>query len=145
MLSEPRDRVLAVVASADYNGIDFVEIAGPRALVVHFLNQVTVVDPALTASITGGASVPTVALQPITAADWTTDAEGRPLLTLTALAAATEPAAQRLADSGLRVVLCGRREHLLREAARDIADVSGSEVRCVVGDLAGFCFASADY
>jgi hypothetical protein len=75
MLSEPRDRVLAVVASADYNGIDFVEIAGPRALVVHFLNQVTVADPALTASITGGDSVPTVALQPITAADWTTDAE----------------------------------------------------------------------
>jgi hypothetical protein len=86
MLSEPRDRVLAVVASADYNGIDFVEIAGPRALVVHFLNQVAVADPALTASITGGDSVPTVALQPITAADWTTDAEGRPLLALTALA-----------------------------------------------------------
>ena len=51
-------------------------------------------------------------------------------------------AAQRLADSGLRVVLCGRREHLLREAARDIADVSGSEVRCVVGDLADDRFAA---
>jgi 3-oxoacyl-[acyl-carrier protein] reductase len=51
-------------------------------------------------------------------------------------------AAQRLADSGMRVVLCGRREHLLRDAARDIADRSGHEVRWVVGDLADGRFAA---
>ena len=86
MLSEPRDRVLALVASLDFNGVDFVEIVAPRTLAVHFLNQVAVADPSLTARITGGDSVPTVALRPVTAADWTADAEGRPLLTLTALA-----------------------------------------------------------
>ena len=40
----------------------------------------------MTAAITGGDSVPTVALKPINAGDWSTDAEARPLLTLTALA-----------------------------------------------------------
>jgi hypothetical protein len=85
-MSEPRDRVLAVAASGSYSGIDFVEVAAPRTLVVHFLNQVAVADLSMTAAITGGDSVPTVALQPITASDWSTDAEGRPLLTLTALA-----------------------------------------------------------
>jgi hypothetical protein len=85
-MTEPRDRVLAVTASGSYNGIDFVEVAPPRTLVVHFLNQVAVADPSITAAVTGGDSVPTVALQPITASDWSTDAEGRPLLTLTALA-----------------------------------------------------------
>jgi hypothetical protein len=85
-MTEPRDRVLAVVASTTYNGIDFVEVVPPRTLVVHFLNAVSIEDPSITAAITGGDSVPTVGLQPITAADWSTDAEGRPLLTLTALA-----------------------------------------------------------
>jgi hypothetical protein len=85
-MSEPRDRVLAVAASSSYNGIDFVEVAAPRTLVVHFLNQVRVADPSITTAISGGDSVPTVALQPITVSDWSTDAEGRPLLTLTALA-----------------------------------------------------------
>jgi 3-oxoacyl-[acyl-carrier protein] reductase len=51
-------------------------------------------------------------------------------------------AAQRLAASDMRVVLCGRRENLLRDAARDIADLSGSEVRYVVGDLADENFAA---
>jgi len=86
VLTEPRDRVLAVVASTSYNGIDFVELVPPRTLVVHFLNAVSIEDPSVTAAITGGDSVPTVALQPITAADWLTpDNEGRPRLKLTAL------------------------------------------------------------
>ena len=84
-LSEPRDRILSVAQSTDYNGVDFVEVTAPRTLVVHFLNKVAIADPTMTAAITGGDSVPTVALQPITAADWTTDAENRPLLSLTAL------------------------------------------------------------
>jgi hypothetical protein len=86
-MTEPRDRVLAVVASTTFNGIDFVEVVPPRTLVVHFLNAVSIEEPSMTATITGGDSVPTVALPPITTADWSTDAEGRPLLTLTALAA----------------------------------------------------------
>jgi hypothetical protein len=85
-MTEPKDRILAVVASTTYNGIDFVEVLPPRTLVVHFLNAVSIEDPLTTAAITGGDSAPTVALEPITAADWSTDTEGRPLLTLTALA-----------------------------------------------------------
>ena len=91
-MTEPRDRVLSVIASAQdpnpadrYNGVDFVEVAAPRTLLVHFLNDVPVADPALTAAITGGDSVPTVALAPIVGADWGVDGDGRPLLTLTAL------------------------------------------------------------
>src|ERR1700689_3185442 len=84
-MTEPRDRVLAVAASSNFNGLDFVEVTAPQTLVVHFLNTVAVADP-LTASITGGDSEPTVPLQPIIASDWgTPDAEGRPLLTLTTL------------------------------------------------------------
>jgi hypothetical protein len=85
-MTEPRDRVLAVAASNTFNGIDFVEVTTPRTLLVHFLNTVIIADPSMTAAITGGDSVPTIALQPITTADWSTDAESRPLLQLTALA-----------------------------------------------------------
>ncbi len=86
MADEPRDRVRTVQASTALNGIDFVEVVAPRILHVHFLNAVAVADPAITATIDGGDSVPTVPLKPINnAADWSTDAEGRPLLTLAAL------------------------------------------------------------
>jgi len=91
-MTEPRERVSAVIASAQnsnpadrYNGIDFVEVHLPLTLLVHFLNDVPVAEPSLTAAITGGDSIPTVALAPIVAGDWGTDSEGRPLLTLTAL------------------------------------------------------------
>ncbi|HEY1880022.1 MAG TPA: hypothetical protein VGG68_08830 [Caulobacteraceae bacterium] len=84
-LSEPRDRILQVATSTSYNGVDFVEVTATRTLVVHFLNTVAVADPSLTAQITGGDSVPSVPLAPVTAADWSSDAEGRPLLSLTAL------------------------------------------------------------
>src|SRR6516165_8415799 len=86
MADEPRDRIRAVEASTAYNGIDFVEVVAPRKLHVHFLNAVAAADPAITATLDGGDSVPTVPLKPIdNAADWSTDADGRPLLTLTAL------------------------------------------------------------
>jgi Baseplate J-like protein len=82
-MTEPKNRVLAVVASTTINGIDFVEVSAPQVLIVHFLNAVPVADPSITAAITGGDSVPTVAVQPIdNATDWSSDAEGRPLLTL---------------------------------------------------------------
>jgi hypothetical protein len=82
-MTEPKNRVLAIVASTTVNGVDFVEVSAPRVLIVHFLNAVSVKDPSIAASITGGDSVPTVAVQPIdNSTDWSTDAEGRPLLTL---------------------------------------------------------------
>lgn len=82
-MSEPRDRVLAIVASTTVNGIDFVDVTAPLTLAVHFLNAVAVADPTIAATITGGDSVPTVAVAKIdNATDWSTDAEGRPLLTL---------------------------------------------------------------
>ena len=81
-----KDRALAIIASATINGIDYVEVLPPRTLRVHFLNRIPVADPAIAARITGGDSIPTVPLEPIdNAADWSTDPEGRPLLTLTAL------------------------------------------------------------
>ncbi len=85
-MAAPKDRTLAVIGSTSFNGIDFVEVVPPRTLHVHFLNKVKVADPSIVATITGGDSVPTVPLQPINnATDWSTDPEGRPLLTLTAL------------------------------------------------------------
>jgi hypothetical protein len=85
-MAAPKDRTLAVIASTAFNGIDFVEVVAPRVLRVHFLNAVKVADPSIVATITGGDSVPTVPLQAINnATDWGTDADNRPLLTLTAL------------------------------------------------------------
>lgn len=84
-MADPKDRVLSVINSTTFNGIDFVEVVAPRTLHVHFLNKVAVADASLTATITGGDSVPTVPLQQIANADWSTDPEGRPLLTLHAL------------------------------------------------------------
>jgi hypothetical protein len=82
-MTEPKDRGLAIVASTSVNGIDFVEVTAPRTLVVHFLNAVALADPSVAAMITGGDSVPTVAVAKIdNATDWSNDAEGRPLLTL---------------------------------------------------------------
>ena len=84
-LNEPRDRLTAVTHSGTYNGIDFVEVAAPRVLHVHFLNAVAVADASLTVSIDGGDSVPTVPLQPIdNTTDWST-VDGHLLLTLNTL------------------------------------------------------------
>jgi hypothetical protein len=87
-MASPRDRIAALIASSLYNGVDFVAVdaVDPRHLTVHFLNAVAVADPALTATITGGDSVPVVPVAPINpAVDWGADAEGRPLLSLRAL------------------------------------------------------------
>lgn len=74
---------------ATLNGIDFVEVAAPdqqRFLTVHFLNRVALVGQVSAITITGGESIPTVLIQPVTAADWTVDSAGRPLLRLTCVA-----------------------------------------------------------
>src|SRR5580658_9766588 len=86
-LSEPRNRLVLVIDSTTVNGIDFVEVptVDSTTLYVHFLNQVTVtpVSPAVvTATITGGDRIQGIEAQPITAGDWSVDADGRPLLTV---------------------------------------------------------------
>jgi len=83
-LSEPRDRLNMLLApDAALNGIDYVEIVAGDAsqLIVHFINTVTP-DQNLAATITGGDSIPTVAVGAIEASDWSTDDDKRPLLTL---------------------------------------------------------------
>jgi hypothetical protein len=83
-MSGSKDRLLAVAASTAYNGVDYVDVTAPTALVVHFLNAVAIADPTLTVTITGGDSIPTVAINPITAADWKVTV-GKLLLTITTL------------------------------------------------------------
>src|SRR5262249_49853695 len=79
-----RDRRAAILQSGTYNGIDFVEIADPQqtTLNVHFLNGVEL-QGTLTAqpTITGGETIPDVAVLPIAAADWGFD-DGHVVLTL---------------------------------------------------------------
>jgi hypothetical protein len=83
------DRLSHLLASTNttLNGIDFVEITAPdqKSLRVHFLNTVAV-DGTLAdtnpVTITGGESVPSVPVQPITATDWGFDDDGRPTLDL---------------------------------------------------------------
>ena len=54
---------------------------------VHFVNAVALAGTVTGASITGGETIPTVAVNPINdATDWSTDAAGRPLLRLTVAA-----------------------------------------------------------
>jgi len=84
-MAPPKDRRSRLIASTTLNGIDFVEIANPNqtTLRVHFLNKVVLQDAITTATITGGETVPTVLVNPIQAGDWSNDADGNPLLTLT--------------------------------------------------------------
>ncbi len=86
-----RDRFIALLQSSTLNGIDFVEVVqnplpNPPNLRVHFINTVAPGNNTdivgTIAMITGGDSVPTVAVADVVLADWTTDADGRPLLTL---------------------------------------------------------------
>lgn len=68
-----RDRRLAVLTSKSVNGIDFVEVANAAQtlLRVHFINGLNV-EGTLTGApaITGGETIPTVAVQPIGPGDW---------------------------------------------------------------------------
>ena len=78
-------------ANTTLNGIDFVEIAtqAQTTLRVHFLNTVEVAGSPptpLSPVITGGETIPTVSVLPVSASDWSHDAEGRPLLTLRVVA-----------------------------------------------------------
>src|ERR1043165_2897765 len=90
---ETKDRLGTLLdpANTTLNGIDFVEIVDSQqtTLRVHFLNGVAVAGTLTPGSrvapnpaITGGETIATVSILPIQPADWTTDTEGRPLLTL---------------------------------------------------------------
>src|SRR5262249_60844230 len=70
---------------ATLNAIDFIEVreTEPTRVYVHFLNAVSVVDPALVATIFGGDITPDIPVSPIQPGDWSQDAEGRPVLRLT--------------------------------------------------------------
>jgi hypothetical protein len=79
-----KDRRAAVLQSTVSNGIDFIAIGNKAQTIlqVHFLNAVAV-QGTLTAAprITGGETIPTVAVLPIAAADWGFD-DGHAILTL---------------------------------------------------------------
>ena len=86
-LTEPRNRQLQVIESTVVNGIDFVELQSVDAttLIVHFLNKVAFqpAPPAMVvATITGGDRIQGIRVNSIKSTDWSSDAEGRPLLTL---------------------------------------------------------------
>ena len=82
----PRDRRGALIQSTSLNGIDFVAVDAldQSRLTVHFLNAVALSGGKVSAAVTGGDSVPAVPLDSIKPADWGSDAEGRPLLSLRA-------------------------------------------------------------
>jgi hypothetical protein len=77
------DRRSRVIASTAFNGIDFVEIADPTQTVlrVHFLNGVPLGTLASPPVITGGETIPTVAVLPVATTDLGYD-EGHLILIL---------------------------------------------------------------
>ena len=87
MTVEPRDRRSHLIASTTLNGIDFVEIASAdqKTLRVHFLNPVALQGTVSAVAISGGETIPTVAVKPIQDSDWITE-EGHLLLTLRVVA-----------------------------------------------------------
>jgi hypothetical protein len=81
-----KDRLIAVANSSSFNGVDFIEVASPTELVVHFFNSNPVNTPTPTATITGGDSITNIALKPIQPSDWPPNPNGPVLLHLHCLA-----------------------------------------------------------
>jgi hypothetical protein len=81
-----RDRLSALLdPPSGRNGIDYVELVGPSdppVLRVHFLTSVALSADPVGAQIDGGDRIPVIPVADIVAADWSTDADGRPLLNL---------------------------------------------------------------
>ena len=83
------DRAKDLLALGTLSGIDFVEIADPSetTLVVHFMTGgVALQNQIQSVTISGGETIPTVAVLPIAPADWGTDAANNTTLTLRVLA-----------------------------------------------------------
>ena len=99
-------RQLLLAPGATLNGIDYVEVASPARLSVHFLNTVTVkgsLSGSRPVTITGGEVVPSVAVSPIDeTTDWSADSQGRPVLALT-VTGSRDFSAYRLAISSGRL------------------------------------------
>jgi hypothetical protein len=78
-----RDRRAKILGSINVNGIDFVEIANfaQTHLRVHFLNAVAVKPLSAAPNISGGETIPTVAVLPVSASDWGWD-DGHVVLSL---------------------------------------------------------------
>jgi hypothetical protein len=72
-----RDRHGKILSSLDVNGIDFVEIVdfAQTQLRVHFLNAVSVQPLSAPPTISGGETIPSVAVMPVRASDWGWDDE----------------------------------------------------------------------
>jgi Baseplate J-like protein len=90
MAMPTKDRRIALLESTTLNGIDFVEVASAdqRTLRVHFLNNVGLSGHVSNPTITGGETIRTVSVNAIDdATDWSADAEGRPILTLSTVVA----------------------------------------------------------
>jgi hypothetical protein len=87
-MSTERDRRAALARQEALNGIDFVEVRddAERLLRVHFMRprpDNAALAAALTAAtITGGEIIATVVVEPWTAASWSVDGDGRPMLDL---------------------------------------------------------------
>ena len=77
------DRRTQLIESTEFNGIDFVEIADPTQtmLRVHFLNGVAIGALSSPPVISGGETIPTIAVQPVEPNDWGID-DGRIIVTL---------------------------------------------------------------
>ena len=87
MATIPGNRIDVLLQSSALNGIDFVEIPipGQPVLMVHFLNTVALQGYVTNPQITGGETISTIPVKPIKdATDWSFDAEGRPILQLSA-------------------------------------------------------------
>lgn len=85
-MTSSRNRLEKLLESPTLNGIDFVEIFSPdqKILKVHFLNQIPLQGTVTSATITGGETIAFVKVNAINnLTDWSTDAQGQPLLTLT--------------------------------------------------------------
>ncbi|MGF6414014.1 hypothetical protein [Paraburkholderia sp. MM5482-R1] len=82
-LSEPRNRLVQVIESTEWNGIDFVELMAVDAttLYVHFLNAVPVATAGIAVTIVGGDRIQGITVHPVdNATGWSVDADGRPIL-----------------------------------------------------------------
>jgi len=87
MTTGSKNRRSHLINSTTFNGIDFVEIASAdqKTLRVHFLNSLALKGTVSAVAISGGETIPTVALNPIQDSDWSTE-EGHLLLTLRVVA-----------------------------------------------------------
>lgn len=76
-MTSSRDRRAKVLASTTVNGIDFVEIANAAqtSLRVHFLNAVPIASLTGAPTISGGETIPTVAVLPVAPSAWGWDDE----------------------------------------------------------------------